>query len=122
MFPLFETLILQTEHQSNVLSYDERILLMNDIKDLDKQQHEYIAAIIRLYQLEYDKDRYDNIPPYRAKLNKNGYKFEMGKLPTRLLNMIHLFVRLHKKSLEEDENRRSTLFFNKKNQDNLENK
>ena len=97
MFPLFETCYKMTENSNYVLDYNERILLSNKIKDLDKQAHEYIYAIIRTYQLENDKDNFDNVP-YQMRKNKNGVKFEMSKIPGRLILIIHFFVDLHIKS------------------------
>tara|TARA_A100001015_G_scaffold307247_1_gene402826 strand:- start:95 stop:427 length:333 start_codon:yes stop_codon:yes gene_type:complete len=110
MFPLFETCYKMTENSNTVLEYNERLILSNKIKELDKQAHEYIYAIIRTYQLEHDKDNFYNMP-YSMRKNKNGVKFEMSKIPSRLVLIIHFFVDLHLKSLKET-NRSS--FFEKK--------
>lgn len=110
MFPLFENCMKATENDNSILDYHDRLLLSEKIKQLDKQAHEYIYAIIRTYQLEQDKDNFDNLP-YHMRKNKNGVKFEMSKIPSRLILIINFFVDLHLKSLK-DTNRSS--FFEKK--------
>lgn len=110
MFPLFATIYKMTENSSENLEYDDRITLANHIKTLDKTAHEYIYAIIRTYQLEHDKELFEH-SPYNMKVNKNGVKFEMSKLPNRLVLTIKYFVDLHLKSMNDNSR---TNFFDKK--------
>ena len=81
------------------------------IQNLDKTGQEHLYAIIRNYQLEYDKDDFDELP-YKVKVKKSGYKWEMQKLPPRLVVMIRNFVELHLEKLQEETQR--TSFFEKK--------
>lgn len=112
MFPLFETILKLTDSSLNKnIGYEERIALGQEIKELDRTAHEYIYAIIRTYQLEMEKDSFDNLP-YNMKVNKNGVKFEMSKMPNRLILILKEFVQLHVKSLEEVSSRSN--FFEKK--------
>jgi hypothetical protein len=108
MFPLFDTLYKQTEEKSTNISTEERLKLSEQINSLDKTAHEYIYAIIRNYQLECDKDCFDDLP-YSVKVQKNGYKWEMQKLPSRLVVMIKHFVELHLEK-QKEENQRSNFF------------
>jgi hypothetical protein len=110
MFPLFQTIFTMTENSTETLNHEERLNLSNEIKELDKTAQEYVYLIIRTYQLQHDKDLFEN-HPYHMKINKNGIKFEMGKLPSRLVLIIKYFVDLHKKSLHES---CRTNFFDKK--------
>lgn len=110
MFPLFDTIYKQTEGKNTNISYDERLQLSEQIKTLDNAGHEFIYAIIRNYQLEIDKDCFDELP-YSVRVNKNGLKWEMQKLPSRLIVMIQHFVDLHLKTLTEESQR--TNFFDK---------
>lgn len=112
MFPLFQTLFKMTESLSHKnMEYKDRIALGEEIKQLDKTAHEYLYAIIRTYQLEMEKDQFQNLP-YSMKVNKNSVKFEMSKMPNRLILIIKQFVELHVKSLEESSSRSN--FFEKK--------
>lgn len=112
MFPLFQTLFKMTESLSHKnMEYKDRIELGEEIKQLDKTAHEYLYAIIRTYQLEMEKDQFQNLP-YSMKVNKNSVKFEMSKMPNRLILIIKQFVELHVKSLEESSSRSN--FFEKK--------
>ena len=108
MFPLFQTLFKQTESQSTIISIEERLKLSEQINSLDKTAHEYIYAMIRNYQLEIDKEMFDELP-YNVRVQKNGYKWEMQKLPSRLVVMIKHFVELHLEKINE-ETQRSNFF------------
>ena len=108
MFPLFHTLYKQTEEKSTNISTEDRLRLSEQINSLDKTAHEYIYAIIRNYQLECDKDNFYELP-YNVRVQKNGYKWEMQKLPSRLIVMIKHFVELHLEKISE-ENQRSNFF------------
>lgn len=110
MFPLFDTIYKQTEGKVTNISYEDRLQLSEQIKSLDTSGHEFIYAIIRNYQLEIDKEYFDELP-YNVRVNKNGLKWEMQKLPSRLVVMIQHFVDLHLKSQTEDSQRRTTNFF-----------
>lgn len=111
MFPLFDTIYKQTVHTTLEMSNDQKLTLAEKISALDKAGHEFIYAIIRNYQLEYDKEDFDELP-YKVRVKKAGYKWEMQKLPMRLLIMIQHFVDLHLEKLQEETQR--TTFFEKK--------
>lgn len=113
MFPLFQTILKQTEENvDDEMTNKEKMELSEQISKLDKAGHEYIYAIIRNYQLEFDKDDYEELP-YKVRVKKNGYKWEMDKLPKRLLKMVRQFVQLHLQKIQE-ENQRTTFFDKKK--------
>jgi hypothetical protein len=112
MFPLFDTIYKETEGKNTNISYEERLQLSDQIKTLDSTGHENIYAIIRYYQLEKDKDPYDELP-YNVRVNKNGLKWEMQKLPSRLIVMIQHFVELHLKTITEENQRNTGNFFQK---------
>jgi len=112
MFPLFDTIYKQTEGKTTNISYEKRLQLSEQIKTLDANGHEHIYAIIRCYQLEIEKDCYDELP-YNVRVNKTGLKWEMQKLPSRLIVMIQHFVDLHLKTLTEENQRNTSNFFQK---------
>lgn len=112
MFPLFDTIYKQTEGKNTNISYEDRLQLSEQIKTLDASGHEHIYAIIRYYQLEIEKDCYDDLP-YNVRVNKTGLKWEMQKLPSRLIVMIQHFVDLHLKTLTEENQRNTSNFFQK---------
>lgn len=106
-FPLFDTLHSETEGIHTPLTYDDKLRLCNDIKEMDQEGYDLLYAIIRTYYLEKEKGIKDHIP-YSPKVHKSGYKFDMTFFPPRLLIMIRRFVSLHKKKLSEEELMRST--------------
>jgi putative cell wall-binding protein len=113
MFPLFQTVLKQTEgiDENEDMTNQEKLELAEKISKLDKPGHEYIYAIIRNYQLEFDKEDFEDLP-YKVRVKKSGYKWEMQKLPKRLLIMIRHFVHLHLEKIKEESQR--TTFFEKK--------
>ena len=114
MFPLFQTVLKQTEgidENEEMMTNEEKLELAEKISKLDKSGHEYIYAIIRNYQLEFDKEDFEDLP-YKVRVKKSGYKWEMHKLPKRLLIMIRYFVELHLEKIKEESQR--TTFFEKK--------
>ena len=113
MFPLFDTIYKQTESTDLSIPHQERLDLAEQISQLDKSGHEYIYAIIRNYQLELDQEDFNELP-YKVRLKRQGMKWEMQKLPPRLLVMIRHFVFLHLQKLQEETQR--TTFFEKKGQ------
>lgn len=100
-FPLFDTLYADTDDIRQPLSYNEKIQLCNDIKELDQEGYDLLYAIIRTYHLQKENGSYANIP-YSPKIHKSGYKFDMTVFPPRLLIMIRQFVTLHMKKLSEE--------------------
>lgn len=116
MFPLFNALYKETEGiKNNNVSYEERLVLQDEIKSLDKDGHEYLYALIRNYQLEIDNGDFHELP-YDPKVNKTGYKFEMKKMPDRLIIILKHFVDLHRKKLMEEKARNNFFFDINKNE------
>tara|TARA_A100001388_G_C28468447_1_gene356549 strand:+ start:147 stop:482 length:336 start_codon:yes stop_codon:yes gene_type:complete len=111
MFPLFQTIYRQTADVELTMTNDEKLELSEKIHTLDRTGQEHLYAIIRNFQLEFDKDDFDELP-YKVKVKKSGYKWEMQKLPSRLVVMIRYFVDLHLEKLQEETQR--TSFFEKK--------
>lgn len=109
MFPLFDSLYKSTEEKQNtIIDYDKRLKLGEDIKLLDTNAHEYVYALIRKFSLENDTGVLDSLP-YEPKIYKNGYKFEVCKLPNRLVHILINFVELELKR-KSDDSQRGTFF------------
>lgn len=101
VFPLFDTLYQGTSNIKTPLTYEEKMTLCNDIKELDQEGFDLLYAIIRHFFLAKENGRFDLIP-YSPKVHKSGYKFDTTFLPPRLLIMIRHFVAMHLKKLGED--------------------
>jgi predicted RNA-binding protein with PUA domain len=102
-FPLFNNLYNECSNDL-LLTYDDQIELCNKIKDIDDEGCEIIFALIKFYYISIDNGYIDNLP-YKPKINKNGYKYELNNLPLKLINMIHKFLELHINKIELDKNR-----------------
>jgi len=105
-FPLFHNLYNETANE-NLLNYEHQMELCQKIKEMDDEGCEIIFAIIKFYYISIDNGFIDHLP-YKPKINKNGYKYELNNLPIKLINMIEKFVNLHNNKIELDKHRNIT--------------
>jgi len=103
-FPLFNNLLQETTQIEQSLTYDEQIELCNQMKELDDEGCEIIFALIKFYYIIIDHGFVDNLP-YKPKVNKSGYKYELNHLPNQLIHMIQRFVNLHRTKIELEKHR-----------------
>ena len=100
-FPLYDDLNKQIEINSLIesdLSNDDKIVFINDIKNLDAYSQELFYTLIRYYQMNnHDGIQILNLP-YSAKKLKSGYKFDLDNFPNHLKQMLFLFVKKNKDS------------------------
>jgi len=108
-FPLFNNLLNETNAMSEYpnLSYDEQIDLCQQIKEIDDEGCEIIFALIKFYYIIIDHGFIENLP-YKPKVNKSGYKYELNSLPIQLIHIIQRFVQLHRSKIEVDKYRQIT--------------
>ena len=88
-FPLYSTLY--KEIDDTPVSSEEKQFFITYIKKLDKQEHEYIYALILSYYLDSIQKNPKEIP-YMGKEMKSGYKFNMEDLPPKLQKIICKFA------------------------------
>lgn len=104
-FPLYYSLKQRNENKNEKLSYDDMLSVCSTInQEIDEEGLEYIYAIIRYYSLLEDNFNFDSIP-YKPKINKNGLKYDLSSLPSKLALMIKDFVDLHTSKLNEEKER-----------------
>lgn len=106
-FPLFSHLKneLNTEAIES-LKLEEKLELIQKIKELDEQGCSLVYALIRYYQIYEDKCSVVDVPFHMKKI-KIGYRFCIEELPVLLQHLIFRFVDIHLKSQKE----RNDLFF-----------
>ena len=107
-FPLFEQLYHQSEmHLSNnVLAPSHLVEDCKKIKFLDEEGHEILFLLIMCFHRWIDKDTDTSSSfPYAPKIGKVGYRYDITKLPPRLVIMISLFIPLHRKKMQDERDR-----------------
>ena len=95
--PVYNNIINQLPNNIEPVSIEEKKDLLNDI-NTNKDTHELIFVIIRLYQINNSSNV--SSPPYQSKWlkTKNGYKFDIDNLPNKLLYILIQFYKLHHES------------------------
>lgn len=99
-FPLYDTLL--TDISSGDLLSKQKDELIKLIKSLDTEGVERIYIIIRIYQLENNNDKNMYTLPYGGKYVKSMCKFDLDVLPLQLKHMLYKFVKIHKKTMDEN--------------------
>lgn len=99
-FPLYQDLVKNIQDTEAKISEDEKNDLIKKIKKLDDNGHELVYALIRSYQLEFDKGLG---LPYDSKMIKAGLKFDVEKLPNRCIQILMKFCDMHLDKMREEQ-------------------
>jgi hypothetical protein len=98
------------------MSLEEKTNLTKLVKKIDIEGGELVYAIVKCYQVENDK-QFSNTLPYDGKTVKTGMKWDLDKLPSKLLRMIEIFLKKHILKMSEEKVLRQTRKVTKKNVD-----
>ncbi len=86
-FPLYASL---RRDDFEELTVEQKDNLIEQIKKMTDAEHGVIFALIVAYHLEHDKHIQDL--PYGGKQLRNGHKFDVDCLPSKLQFILHAFV------------------------------
>ena len=110
-FPLFDLLTNKTKDE--VLSQEELMDYVQNIRKMDKNGFNLIFVIIRIYSIKFANTTNVNDLPFagqrieESKLeNKTDVKFDIRNFPNKLNQMLYYFTKMHLnliKSENEDE-------------------
>lgn len=90
-FPLYASL---RRDDFNELSNEQKDELIEMVKKMSEADHAVIFALITAYHLEHDKHIQDL--PYGGKSLRNGHKFDVDCLPSKLQYMLYSFCQYQK--------------------------
>ncbi len=95
--PIYETILNSMDDSVNNITYNDKLKLSENINN-NKDIHEIVFIIIRYYQIK-NSSNITNLP-YSSKFlkTKNGYKFDIDYLPTKLIKMLIKFFEIHNNS------------------------
>lgn len=106
IFPLFDQLKRDCEAKnSKELSSAQKKTLEKKFESMDQEGFNIIFALIYAYAIQNDNLTDKNFIPYEGTLSDNNYKFDLDKLPKMLKIIVHKFILMHYKKMEDDKKR-----------------
>lgn len=90
-FPLYSSL---RRDDFAELTTEQKDELVEMVKKMNDQEHGVLFALITAYHLEHDKHIQDL--PYGGKLLRNGHKFDVDCLPSKLQFILYSFGQYQK--------------------------
>lgn len=100
-FPLYDILYKETD-DSIKLSKDELCDLAHTINNLDYKEQEIIFVLIRIHHLKNSESIFDI--PYKGvrKTGSKDIKFNLEKMPEKLISILYDFTNKHISSIKEN--------------------
>lgn len=106
IFPLFDQLKRDCEAKnSKELSSAQKKTLEKKFESMDQEGFNIIFALIYAYAIQNDNLTDKDFIPYEGTISDNDYKFDLDKLPKMLKIIIHKFILMHYKKMEDDKKR-----------------
>lgn len=99
-FPLYDNLYQNI--QSKDLTVKQKNDFMEKIKNINDIGSELIYALIRVYQMENNNEDNSIILPYDGKFIDNDMIFDLNLLPNKLKQILYKFVKLHTRTMNEE--------------------
>ena len=102
--PRYETILNNiSEQEDKDITHDDKVKLSESINN-NKDTHELVFVIIRYYQIKNSSNITDL--PYSSKYlkTKQGYKFDVDYLPTKLIKILIKFFEIHENSQNNNNN------------------
>ena len=99
-FPLYDSLNIDRKNED--LTFKEKDEFIKIVKNLDKNGHDLIYALIRTYQLENCEDKSTFKLPYGGKYVKTEIKFDLNDIPNELKNILYNFILKHQNAILEE--------------------
>tara|TARA_B100000900_G_C20473434_1_gene672369 strand:- start:680 stop:988 length:309 start_codon:yes stop_codon:yes gene_type:complete len=92
--PIYKTLLDNIDTDSNDLLFDDKVQLVDNIKN-NPDTHEIVYVIIKYYYIKNSTNT-SNLP-YSSKWlkTKSGYKFDIEFIPIKLIKMLIHFYKIH---------------------------
>lgn len=100
-FSLYDNLI--DENDTQPISVDDKIMLIQYIHNFDKVGHELVYALIAVHWFnEHPENKDSSILPYESKILKSGIKFDIDRLPPILQHILVKFGVKHTERMQEE--------------------
>jgi hypothetical protein len=99
-FPLFDSL--SNDIPDKDLTLSQKGLFIKRMNKIDKNGHDLVYALIKMYQVENNEENTSFKLPYNGTFIENNINFDLDKFPYDLKHILSKFVNVHiDKMIEE---------------------
>jgi hypothetical protein len=102
-FPLYDSL--SKNNLKTDLTLNQKRLFVKRISSLDNEGHNLIYALIRIYQIENNKEETNISLPYKGEVLDTDILFDVDNLPINLKRILLKFVSVHMEKIAEEKSR-----------------
>ena len=99
-FPLYTSVSTGILEKDLTVKQKEDFVLKTSV--MDKEGHELIYALMRVFFLEHEPSSPFNVL-YGGKHVNNNIVFDMDNIPLKLRQILYKFIKIHVKKIKEDE-------------------
>jgi hypothetical protein len=99
-FPLYDNLL--DDIDDTDLTVSQKNKFIRNVKKIDKNGHELIYALIRMYQLENNEENISFMIPFKGTYVDNNICFDLDILPLKLKQMLFKFINIHISKMKEE--------------------
>lgn len=100
-FPLYDSL--SKDISTTDLSIIQKKTFLKRVEKIDKNGHELIYALIRMYQVENSEENMSFTLPYNGTFVETNIHFDLDKFPIRLKQILFKFVIVHLEKMKEEQ-------------------
>lgn len=99
-FPLYDSL--SKNISENDLSVSEKKAFIKRLEKIDREGHELVYALIRMYQMVNNEQNTSFTLPYNGKYINNDISFDLDKFPISLKQILFKFLSVHIEKMKEE--------------------
>ena len=99
-FPLYDSLLKDIIKKD--LTKKQKLLFINRISKIDKNGHELVYALIRMYQVENKEENTNFNLPYNGTFVDGDINFDLDKFPINLKQILFKFLSVHIDKMNEE--------------------
>ena len=99
-FPLYDSLIKDLPKKD--LTTTQKRVFIKRITKIDKNGHDLVYALIRMYQVENNEENTSFTLPYNGTFIDNDINFDLDNLPVDLKQILFKFTGVHIEKMKEE--------------------
>jgi hypothetical protein len=99
-FPLYDSLIKDLPKKD--LTMTQKQVFIKRIAKIDKNGHDLVYALIRMYQVENNEENTSFTLPYNGTFIDNDINFDLDNLPVDLKQILFKFTGVHIGKMKEE--------------------
>jgi hypothetical protein len=99
-FPLYDSL--SKDLTRGDLTAPQKKVFINRILKIDKNGHELVYALVRMYQVETNEENTSFTLPYNGTFVDSDIHFDLDKFPINLKQILFKFLNVHIGKMKEE--------------------